>query len=382
MQAEITKAAIRDMEKAAAAHLAWLKRVHCALLFGKTAPLDLCPLPDSLAAWAEGRILDKCAPPCERHEALESLRRSHERLRRKVAALTAKASTGGMVGCDDYLRFMAGVEDYTAELRQFEAFLRQSLAETDPLTGVNNRQGMMRDLRREWTRVERTGQPCCLALVDLDHFKIINDTYGHLIGDRVLSAAARFFVRRLRPYDRVYRFGGEEFLFCLPNTDPAKARRVLDRLRHLMARVPVRLEDGRRITVTASIGLAQMLPADNTLEDCVLAADAAVYAAKKQGRNCVMLAADLSAEERKAPGDQTDVAPPPLRPVPSPDQVAKCGSEDRPWPEAGGWAARNRAPSSHANGNGAPDAAPGAKEWVPDGSLHGPAVRTAPHRPG
>jgi diguanylate cyclase len=168
------------------------------------------------------------------------------------------------------------------------------MAETDPLTDVHNRLGMMRDLDREWQRSIRTGQPCCVALIDLDHFKCINDTHGHLAGDKVLSIAGRFFMRRLRPYDRVYRYGGEEFLFVLPNTDLAMAERVLNRLRSLMARVPVRLMDGCVLRVTASIGITEMSSPDDSPTVVLARADRAVYAAKNAGRNRVCVDSALA----------------------------------------------------------------------------------------
>lgn len=280
------------MEKAAADHLSWLKRVHQCLFFSDKVKILPMPAAHGLSNWAAAA--ETAEDRTVRQAFVEQLRQSRQTMNAQAAVLTSQVAEGRQVEHDDYDAFMAGVESYCQNLRHLECLLRQSLTETDPLTGVHNRQGMLRDLNREWTRSLRSGEPCCLALADLDRFKDINDTYGHLAGDRVLLLAARFFRRRLRPYDLVYRFGGEEFLFCLPNTDAPKARRVLDRLRTLMARLPVRLDDGRRAVVTASIGVAEMRP-DTPPEAAIARADRAVYQAKSLGRNRVCLDGEYAA---------------------------------------------------------------------------------------
>ena len=285
-----SEAAIRELEHAAAAHMEWLKRVHCSLLFHDNVRPLARPLPQAFTDWVEAGSIDKLAEGSVRQDALDKLRKARARMQAQAGVLTARAAAGEAISPDDYLSFMNSVEAYARQVRAIEQQLRQALVETDPLTGVRNRHGMMRDLRREWTRMERTGQSCCVALVDLDHFKAINDTYGHYAGDRVLKTAAHFFVRRLRSYDMVYRYGGEEFLFCLPNTDTATGSRVLDRLRGLMARLPVPLEDGTKVRVTASLGLAQMTPGE-PVEATVARADEALYEAKAAGRNRIIIAA-------------------------------------------------------------------------------------------
>lgn len=283
------QAVLIALDRAAADHLAWLKRVHAALLFHDSRRPLPPELPCLINAWAQAPEVSPAVAE-ERSEALARLKLARHGMTQRAAALTDEASRGERPAPEDYEAFMAAVEQYGLALRAIETLLRQTLAETDPLTGVSNRLGMMRDLEREAQRAARTGQPCCIAILDLDHFKAINDTFGHPAGDRVLSVAARFFVRRLRPYDRVYRFGGEEFLFCLPDTELAMAERVLNRLRGLMARVSLPLGDGRYARVTASIGLAVLGRGPKALQTAIAQADAAVYAAKAAGRNRVCVA--------------------------------------------------------------------------------------------
>lgn len=287
MQVEKTREILRLFERAAAEHLAWLMRVHSALMFPGSAPPPQCA-PDG--PWP---LL--CLASCGQAEELAQLGRLRAAMHGEAQELLGRAARDGVVDPDAYGRFMAAVDAYAKEARRTENQFRRLLVETDPLTGIHNRQGMMRDLRREWTRALRTGQPICLALADLDHFKAVNDTWGHPAGDRVLCAAARFFQRRLRPYDMVYRFGGEEFLFCLPNTDSGSAARVLDRLRRDLGRMPVLLENGEKIGVTCSLGVAQMVPG-RSVHEALAAADQALYAAKEGGRDRVAVAPPVAEE--------------------------------------------------------------------------------------
>lgn len=280
-QLEKTREVLRLLERAAAEHLLWLMRVHERLMFPETCVDGACGNPAPLT------LLAVCA--YGEGEQLSALMRLRGRMLDLAAALLNRVSVGAAVDPAEYRSFIGAVDAYSREARRVEAHFRRLQVETDPLTGLHNRQGMMRHLRREWTRGLRTGQPVCLALADLDFFKQVNDTWGHVAGDKVLCAAARFFQRRLRPYDAVYRYGGEEFLLCLPNTDVAGAAQALDRLRRTMARLPVPLECGTRVPVTCSIGVAQLAP-DRTVHEAILAADRALYAAKEGGRNRVEMA--------------------------------------------------------------------------------------------
>lgn len=267
------------LERLAVDHLGWLMRVHCALMFPNQPVLVCQDSPDN------SPVHSLCAEVCSQSNELAALMRARSTMHQRALDLLKNEC------CDPerYAAFMAAVDFYVRESRRVESHFHRELIETDPLTGVHNRHGMMRDIRREWTRATRTGRPVCVAVADLDFFKHVNDTHGHGAGDKVLCLAAQFFVRRLRPYDLVYRYGGEEFLFCLPDTDADTAWAVLDRLRSLMARLPVVLDCGAKVPVTCSIGVAQMVPG-RTVQEALTAADQALYAAKGNGRNRVEVA--------------------------------------------------------------------------------------------
>jgi diguanylate cyclase len=159
----------------------------------------------------------------------------------------------------------------------------EELAELDDLTGSFNRRCIMRFLDEEIERANRSTTPCSVALIDLDWFKLINDTYGHPTGDEVLKTFAITVFANIRGVDRLGRYGGEEFLLVLPDTPHDAASRLLDRLRTIVADLDwSAFSPGMRVTVSA--GVATLNP--NEAPDGFLArADGALYKAKAQGRN-------------------------------------------------------------------------------------------------
>ncbi|MDZ7937307.1 MAG: GGDEF domain-containing protein [Rhodoferax sp.] len=163
-----------------------------------------------------------------------------------------------------------------------------SLTDIDALTGLFNRAALDRDFRREAAKALRSGRPLTVAMVDADHFKKVNDTHGHDFGDVVLNVLAHRFVESLRPGDLVYRYGGEEFLVLLPDTDVAGAVVVLERLRLRACSTPI-TQDDIAVTQAVSIGVAPVLT-EGDPEDAVLRADEALYQAKDQGRNRLVVA--------------------------------------------------------------------------------------------
>lgn len=161
--------------------------------------------------------------------------------------------------------------------------LRQ--ARTDFLTGAANRQHFMETAERLWLRAQRDGAPISILMIDIDHFKRINDTYGHLAGDDVLRAFAAVCCDALRPSDLFGRLGGEEFAAVLPRADLPGAQEAAERLRAAVAALEPQT-GGVRARVTVSIGVAQSA-GDDRLDDAIARADAALYVAKQSGRNRV-----------------------------------------------------------------------------------------------
>jgi diguanylate cyclase (GGDEF)-like protein len=163
--------------------------------------------------------------------------------------------------------------------------LCERLANTDALTGVPNRRQLMARLEEELARAMRTGQPLACALLDVDHFKRVNDTHGHQKGDAVLKALAHIVRETVRGYDVVGRFGGDEFLLELPRTDSEHAAELAERVR-LAVQDRLAAEAGLPNVVTISLGVATLRQGDD-LEVLVKRADDALYRAKEKGRNRV-----------------------------------------------------------------------------------------------
>jgi diguanylate cyclase (GGDEF)-like protein len=208
---------------------------------------------------------------------------------------------------EDEVRFLesvaANVAMAIANARLHEQTLALSL--TDPLTGIHNRRSLFGRLEQELERSERFAHACAVAMIDVDHFKGLNDAHGHLAGDTVLRRVAELLGGAVRKVDTLARHGGEEFALVLPRADRAAALEVAEKLRRVVASAHFEhgeTQPGGRITV--SIGVASF-PEDatdlSTLVDC---ADAALYAAKRQGRNTTVA---FAPGMRENPGRKRDV---------------------------------------------------------------------------
>jgi two-component system cell cycle response regulator len=164
----------------------------------------------------------------------------------------------------------------------------EALAQTDPLTQLVNRRALTVRLVTEMERVRRYNAPLALLLLDLDHFKLVNDTYGHLAGDDVLFGVATLLQRAVRTVDTVARYGGEEFVIVLPETGKQGALAFAERVREKLASHRFSIAGRDEIHITGSIGVATY-PAQGleSVEDLFRAADAALYRAKGSGRNLV-----------------------------------------------------------------------------------------------
>jgi diguanylate cyclase (GGDEF)-like protein len=230
--------------------------------------------------------------------------------------LTAKSEKEDLVkgleaGADDFLTKPFDAEELRARLRAGIRIL--DLQETlrvqathDSLTGLWNRGATLDLLRRELSRGERQGTPVTVIMADIDHFKQINDMYGHLTGDVVLREVAHRLSSAVRGYDVAGRFGGEEFLIVFPGCAVASAAAQAERLRACINREPVDTPEGP-IPVTLSLGVAASEPVTEVDPDLLLrAADTALYRAKNRGRNCVELA---TAVELRIPSSPTGSNP-------------------------------------------------------------------------
>ncbi len=166
----------------------------------------------------------------------------------------------------------------------------EQMATRDPLTGLLNRREMSRVLDEELQRARRYQRPMAVLWVDFDHFKDVNDTYGHAAGDSVLRGISRLLLGSVRSVDSIGRFGGEEFVIVLPEMDLEKAQETAERLRRKVAEEPQPLGNGEAVPLTISVGVAVYPDHGQTASTLCAAADKAMYLAKDRGRNCVAMA--------------------------------------------------------------------------------------------
>ncbi|HXO31304.1 MAG TPA: diguanylate cyclase [Candidatus Acidoferrales bacterium] len=259
-------------------------------------------------------ILDWMMPGMDGIELCRRIRSRDQSPYRYVLLLTAKDDkqdviTGLEAGADDYLTKPFDVDELRARVRAGKRILDlqaalihaqddlQSAALHDSLTGLWNRGAILDLLRREVCRRQRTGDALGVMMVDIDYFKKINDTHGHLIGDAVLQEVTRRLAVDVRPYDAVGRYGGEEFLIVFPGCNMPDLLVGAERLRHCIADQPIETSVGQ-IPVTLSLGLASVEQGENEILGCesfLQRADAALYAAKARGRNRVETAAASTA---------------------------------------------------------------------------------------
>lgn len=198
------------------------------------------------------------------------------------------------LGPDVVLRYnLQDAIDEAFQRRQFEAMTR------DAMTGCYNRLYFDEELSRELSYAARSGGSITVAMIDLDHFKDVNDTHGHAAGDQVLAEVGRVLIDMLRQYDLVARIGGEEFALLMRNADLATGRLVAERIRQRIERLVVAVGDGKMIDITASVGVAS-LSEDRKTDAKILmrTADSRLYTAKRRGRNCTVSAGVVHGDQQ------------------------------------------------------------------------------------
>jgi diguanylate cyclase (GGDEF)-like protein len=260
-------------------------------------------------------ILDWVMPQLTGPEVCRRVRETHREPYTYILLLTSKNTKGETVegleaGADDYIvkpfdqhelqvRLRAGkrIIDLQMDLLQAREELRER-ANKDLLTMLPNRPAISAALEQEISRCHRDHRTVGVILLDIDHFKKINDTYGHFAGDAVLRETAARLRVNMRQYDQVGRYGGEEFLVVLPNCDLEQAKNQAERMRHKLQTTAM-LVDGVELFVSASFGVTVSVASERDPNLFVRVADEALYRAKASGRNCVQtLTIEESAQKR------------------------------------------------------------------------------------
>ena len=250
-------------------------------------------------------VTDWTMPEMEGTELIRRIRSSDQHSYTYIIILTGREGKDDLVagleaGADDFIvkpvdaselraRVAIGQRIIDLESRLNASMARlEILASHDYLTGLLNRRALYSRLKEEIQRAARGVSPVSIAWLDIDHFKKVNDEYGHLVGDEALIHLARIIEQDSRGYDWAARWGGEEFLLVLPGNSMRDAKAVAERVCTRVATSQIRIENGKTMKITVSVGVASTENGDtHSLDDLLQRADAALFEAKRHGRNRV-----------------------------------------------------------------------------------------------
>ncbi|MDH5570799.1 MAG: diguanylate cyclase [Gammaproteobacteria bacterium] len=219
-------------------------------------------------------------------EIFQQVESLHKQVHISVIEMMGNAAQGQSITQQQFDNHIEVEKEFSKLLVSLRDEIYRLIFSYDYLTGTLTRQAIFHVLSMEHERVKRDAENSCLVMIDMDNFKSINDKYGHLAGDKVLVSVAEYFSNHLRPYDSIGRYGGEEFLLCLPDVTVDEARNTMERLRQEVSQREICIQEGICLSLTVSMGIAPLLPTED-IKTVVEYADQAMYQAKMKGRNRV-----------------------------------------------------------------------------------------------
>lgn len=278
---------IAHLDQAIYNHEQWYKNL-LRVLIARLPPDEPDLLPDAHERCRFGQWYQSDGA-AELHDdlAFAALGQAHRKMHESAARLLQRSADGLPISVNDLDQFNNLLDNMRLEIQSLRRELAETAQNRDPLTGARNRTNLLSDLREQQALVRRGLQSCALMMIDLDHFKEINDRHGHAAGDAVLVATSQCAQAQVRPYDRLYRYGGEEFLLLMPQVTVDAALKTAERLRVAVAAQETHNPAASPpLRITASFGVAP-LDATRPVEESIDRADKAMYQAKAGGRNRV-----------------------------------------------------------------------------------------------
>ncbi len=279
--------AVRALDTGIKNHAAWLKALHETLVCNEQHANESDYRDDAHRHCKFGYWFYNEVQPVIRsnglYERIESL---HHEMHDHARELLLKKQDKQNIETALYNKFINEALTFKLEVRNLQFDLMNQVCAVDQLTGAWNRHAMLYKLVQEQERAVRKSSELHICMLDIDNFKPINDQYGHPAGDQVLKDIARFFYISLRKYDSFFRYGGEEFICCMPEISSNEAFTAVERLRENLEKLQISLPSGETISVTASFGLAQV-DLEAAIEEAIQNADHALLQAKAEGRNKV-----------------------------------------------------------------------------------------------
>lgn len=280
---------LRDLDTGIMNHMTWSKKLHRALICEEEPePFDLSDEAHCHCKFGRWYYQGDNYPALRENPVFLKIGALHKTMHDDARALLQAKAVGHEIRHAEYDNFMDNAISFKWEVRCLQFEIVESICTTDHLTGAWNRQSMTSKLTAEMERMTRGRQSCCICMMDIDHFKDVNDKHGHSAGDQVLRASVQLISDRLRKYDSIFRYGGEEFLICLPETQLEEAELILNRIRNELTThaIPLLHSGNSTVSVTASFGVAAMTT-DMSIQDAINMADHALLSAKTNGRNQV-----------------------------------------------------------------------------------------------
>lgn len=263
--------------------------------FSELTKAIICDEPENSAYTSENAhkqcmfgqwIYNDLSPTLKQIEIIQDIELIHRNMHKKFNDFYRKRVLLKQSAKEEYREAVVKRTAFLLTVNTLQFMIYDYLLQTDPLTKTFNRVKLLSTLERERNRISETKELCTVVMADIDHFKKVNDTYGHAIGDSVLIHTASVLSSSLRPMDLVFRYGGEEFLIYLPGTDKQSALKILNRIRETIEKQNISLPDKKNISITLSLGAAYLTP-EKEIVYSINQADEALYKAKNGGRNQV-----------------------------------------------------------------------------------------------